>query len=104
MGSYCAAKGFFRKEEGMGGSIVNPTMMTSDDVFCEKCKVAADKIKKTPKSSSEMVAGGGTLGRHWNEVVIKCPVCGRTGVVDEGYRETDESYYSNEERRVYRIP
>lgn len=102
MGDYCTAKGFFRKPEGMGGSRVSPEMITSRDVYCEKCKVKANKTKSTPKTSSSMT-GRGRCIYHWNEVEIKCPLCGNIGVVDEDEHEEDGNYYSNEYRRVYRI-
>ncbi len=97
MGSYCT-KGFFRKQ--VGGSLMYP--IKSSNAYCDKCKVVA-KSRVTPKSSS-FDDERGTLITSWEEIKLKCPRCKRTGVYNDNHRETDGTYYSNEERRVHGIP
>ncbi len=102
MGSYCEAEGFYRKELGMGGSRVNPKMVTSDEVFCEKCNIAVQKFNDK-KVKRHTMTDRGRLNQSEVEKDIKCPKCGRTGKVSEDYDESDGNYYSNEERRVYSL-
>jgi hypothetical protein len=102
MGRYCEADGFYRKKLGVGGSVVSPEPILSDEVWCEVCNTEAERIKKVRGSRSYMTDRG-RLNVSWCDVTIECPICKRTGTIMENWKEEDGNYYSNEERRVYRL-
>lgn len=95
---FCCTEGFYREEEGLGGSICAPEMNYSDEVYCEKCKVKVKKVKKISRRE-EVMTDRGWLIRLWSDVYVKCPKCKKTGIVDENHHEEDGNYYSCEELR-----
>jgi len=100
MGS-CCTDGFHKKQK-KGTGYLKSILIWSSNVFCDKCKIVAKRILVEPKSSSS-VDERGTLITSWDEITVKCRRCKRTGVYSDNYREEDGTYYSNEERRVFRI-
>lgn len=102
MGSYCEAKGFYRKKIGMQGSICCPEVKTSKEIYCENCNIKVKKIK-IKEDHSTKISERGSLSTTWDIINIKCHKCGNEGEVTENYREKDTTYYSNEEIKVYNI-
>lgn len=102
MGSYCEANGFYRKKIGMCGSVSCPETDVSDEIYCEKCHIEAKKTR-IGEDSSVNRSERGSLRKVWCIVEVECPQYGINGKVTEDFAETDVTYYSNEERRVFRI-
>jgi hypothetical protein len=93
----------FQYFEYWGGSVNNPNLFADwETLQCDKCNIKPEKLKSEKKHSSEMTDRG-RLGRRWEKVTIQCPKCKAIAEYETDAAESDESYYSNEERRVYRI-
>ena len=94
---------FFNVVEHWGGSRNAPELFEDwDTLKCNKCDIKPKKLKSEERHSSEMT-GRGQLGRRWKEVTIQCPRCKAIDKYNTHPIESDESYYSNEERRAYRM-
>lgn len=92
-----------RKEKIAGGTKENPYYKEYGPYLCVKCDVKAKTIKTEDRSSSTPILGRGILIRKWEEITYKCPKCNVEEIVCGYVYESDGSYYSNEERRVYNL-
>lgn len=90
---WCEAEGFYRRKAGE---------CESKEIYCKKCNIEVKKIK-IKASSSIRRSGRGDLKTTWDVIKIICPKCSAIGKITENYEQEDITYYSNEERRVYRI-
>lgn len=91
----------FDVETYLGGNQSSPTTFQRwETLKCKKCKVKPKTIKREKKFNSTET-GRGTLDTEWERITIKCLKCGVTEEYDGDSTESDGSYYSNEERRVY---
>ena len=91
-----------RKQKIVGGTKTHPYFKDYGPYLCLKCNVEVTKIKVDKRSSSE-VTDRGKLNRRWEETLYRCPKCNKEETIHGYVHESDGSYYSNEERRVYNI-
>ncbi len=95
--------GIERKKRIAGGTKSHPYFEEYGSYLCTKCGVKAKKIKTNKRSSSSATASGGRLNKDWEETLYRCPKCNKEETIDGYIHESDGSYYSNEERRVYNL-
>lgn len=92
----------FKKDKVIGGGTKStPYYKDVGKYKCIKCRVDAKEISRKPQSSREAWPGGGVLKRDWEIITYQCPKCEITEKHETETIESDGSYYSNEELRVY---
>uniref|UniRef100_A0A6M3JI30 Uncharacterized protein n=1 Tax=viral metagenome TaxID=1070528 RepID=A0A6M3JI30_9ZZZZ len=94
---------FIKNKKLSGGTKSHPFYTEVGNLKCVECNVDAKIISKKKQSHTEHFTGRGALKTEWDVITWECPKCGNTEKEETGYSESDASYYSNEERRVYRI-
>lgn len=98
---YGTAFKHFVKEKGYSERGIHYTVMSK--IYCRKHDDSPLVcIKKEKRYHSEMTDRG-RLGTYYDEITLQCPICKKEYKTTENHTEKDESYCSNEERRVYNI-
>lgn len=95
-------KNFKKDKQLIGGTRTHPVYYEIGKYKCIKCKINAKEISRKPQHSSNATLGRGRLNTDWKEITLQCPNCKKVEKYDTERIESDGSYYSNEERRVYR--
>lgn len=85
-----------------GGTKKYPYHKEIGEYKCIKCGVDAKKISSEDKSCG-FVTDRGKFRTIWTEITLQCPKCGEKESYDTNHDEVDDNYYSNEERRAFRI-
>lgn len=92
----------FKKDKKIGGGTRDhPYYVDVGEYKCIECKVDADEISRKSQRSSQYFTGRGKFNYDWEIITYQCPKCKRTEKHETEAIESDGSYYSNEERRVY---
>ena len=92
-----------KKKRIAGGTRSRPYFEEYGPYLCKECGVKVEKIKTKKCSCISATLGGGRVRGEWDETTYGCPKCKGEVTIDGYVHESDASYYSNEERRVYNL-
>lgn len=94
-------KNFKKRERLAGGTENTPYYEEYGKYRCFYCNIDAKEINKKERYTTEAWPGGGKIGYSWSEITLQCPKCNKKEIYDTPTIESDASYYSNEECRIY---